>query len=489
MNTAVPGMAALPVEAIISLIASYDYGNGRSSLYERENRGRILMENKKFVRKKIITKKHIVVFQDSEDQVISTVFVEDGASVIAPDMDEVLKEKEHHKIVFSGWDKNLSEVHSNLIVHPIYQEIPKEYLIMYFHENGKILGTETVAYGGMAKADVHPVKKETKEFIYSFEGWSCPLDFIDGDRMAKARFREERKRFPVRFFDEAGHLLKEELVYYGQSAVAPESVKKEEDETFIYHFDFWDSDYSCITKPLEVSAVFRSEFKEYLVRFFEEGRQIGQTSYHYNEDIEYPVLSKKGYDFIWNSPDQKVHKSADFFGHWQYAHPRGKKFETDEGIFEIVAPSTIHGSARCLEYHSLKKEIVLPEKIKLGDYYYSLSYLHKNAFCFCENVESIICSDQLKHLERRCFASNKKLRKIVIGKNVLTMEGEIFADSKHLRQIILKGDKLKHISKNSFDRMNHRVEFVVNPSRERYYKNILSVPIRQKELILKTWNR
>ena len=101
-------------------------------------------------------KKYIVVFQDEEGNVLKTAFVSDEEAALPPDVPEKKGESAHHEIKFQGWDKDISCVKENLVVKAVYREVPKEYLVMYFHENGKLLGTETVPYGQAAAQPYHP---------------------------------------------------------------------------------------------------------------------------------------------------------------------------------------------------------------------------------------------------------------------------------------------------------------------------------------------
>ena len=84
-------------------------------------------------------KKHIVVFQDEEGNVLKTSFVSHEEAALPPEMPEKRGESVHHEIKFQGWDKDISSVKENLVVKAVYKEVPKEYLVMYFHENGRCL--------------------------------------------------------------------------------------------------------------------------------------------------------------------------------------------------------------------------------------------------------------------------------------------------------------------------------------------------------------
>ncbi|MDO4977810.1 MAG: leucine-rich repeat domain-containing protein [Eubacteriales bacterium] len=442
------------------------------------------MEKKKVVRKKKNTKKHIVVFQDAEKKMLKTVFAEDGHSVEAPSMEAILEEKEHHRVVFQGWDQDLSKVTENLVVNPIYQEVPKEYLVMYFHENGKILGTETVAYNQSAKMPFHPEKPDTEEYTYHFTGWNCDLSHIQSDCMAKAVFETKRKQFLVRFFHENGELLKEESVYYGETAHAPENVLKEEDSTFRYHFAGWDGEFSIIHEDTNVKALFQEEYINYILRFFEEGTLVEEKSYHYGQEIVYPELWKKGYKYIWKDPIQNVTESKDFDGYWEYSNPKGKRFKTQNALYEIMDPSIIAGTVRCLSYESNLETVQLPKEVKLGDYYYCVEALYQDALSDCRHAKKIICPDTMKILEKNCFRGASKVESIILGKNIQEMDANVFAECPHLHSILLNCGKIKKIHRNAFEKMNRRVELIVPSKQEQIAKKLFEKAIRQKEMVI-----
>ena len=61
-------------------------------------------------------KKHIVVFQDEEGNVLKTSFVSHEEAALPPEMPEKRGESVHHEIKFQGWDKDISCVKENLVV-------------------------------------------------------------------------------------------------------------------------------------------------------------------------------------------------------------------------------------------------------------------------------------------------------------------------------------------------------------------------------------
>ena len=67
-------------------------------------------------------KKHIVVFQDEEGNVLKTSFVSHEEAALPPEMPEKRGESVHHEIKFQGWDKDISSVKENLVVKAVYKE-------------------------------------------------------------------------------------------------------------------------------------------------------------------------------------------------------------------------------------------------------------------------------------------------------------------------------------------------------------------------------
>ena len=81
-------------------------------------------------------KKHIVVFQDEEGNVLKTSFVSHEEAALPPEMPEKRGESVHHEIKFQGWDKDISSVKENLVVKAVYKEVPKEYLVSSLQAGG-----------------------------------------------------------------------------------------------------------------------------------------------------------------------------------------------------------------------------------------------------------------------------------------------------------------------------------------------------------------
>ena len=439
-------------------------------------------------------KKYIVVFQDEEGNVLKTAFVSDEEAALPPDVPEKKGESAHHEIKFQGWDKDISCVKENLVVKAVYREVPKEYLVMYFHENGKLLGTETVPYGQAAAQPYHPQKPQTRQFYYVFKGWNNDLSRIEKDTMAKAVFEEKNRSFVVHFFHEDGTLLKEEEALYGQAVQAPENPEKQADEVWHYIFDGWDREFDDITEDTEVHALFTPVYNEYKVRIYEQGevselpeeqseeslhklsgrqefeKLIAERTCHYGDTISYPDLKKKGYTLQWDIHPETVTQDTEIHASWTFSNPVGKVFEIAGNRYQILNPSISNGSVRLLYYTEDTSQVHVPEQVKIGDYYYFIEKIAPQAFCDCAKMQTLTLPNPVRVLEQKAFARCKRLETIILGNGkasrLHTIGHNAFEQNEHLKAVYFKGRRLKKADSDTFSGLKRNLEIYVRPEEE-----------------------
>ena len=439
------------------------------------------------------TKKHIVVFQDEEGNVLKTSFVSHEEAALPPEMPAKKSESAHHEIKFQGWDKDISNVKENLIVKAVYKEVPKEYLIMYFYENGKMLGTETIPYGQAATQPYHPQKPQTEEHYYVFKGWNTNLSHIEKDTMAKAVFEERQRSFAVRFFQEDGTLLKEETVLYGQSAQEPQKPIKQPDAVYHYTFEGWDKAFDDIKENTEIHAVFSSAYNEYKVRIYEQQEEakeylVKERLYHYGDIIEYPLLRKRGYTLQWNIHPETVTQNEEIHASWEFSNPIGKILETEGNRYQILNPSITNGSVRLLYYKEDSVRINIPEKVKLGDYYYCIEEVAIRAFCDCVKMRILTLPNCIRIIGDGAFMNCKQLEKIVLGKGsdvkLHSIGKKAFAGNEHLKEIYFSGKNLRQIYPATFEGLKKKVKISVLPAEKAKIEKLLQKALQKDKVLV-----
>ena len=401
-------------------------------------------------------KKHIVVFQDEEGNVLKTSFVSHEEAALPPEIPEKRGESAHHEIKFQGWDKDISSVKENLVVKAVYKEVPKEYLVMYFHENGKMLGTETVPYRQAATQPYRPQKPQTEEYYYIFKGWNNDLSHIEKDTMAKAVFEERQRSFVVRFFHENGTLLKEENVLYGQAAQEPVEPLKQPDEVYHYIFNGWDNTFDHIKENTEVHAVFSSVYNEYKVSIYEQLKE--------------------------RLVEEKIYAS------WDFSNPVGKVFEVDGNSYQILNPSITNGSVRLLSYTQDASQIQIPERVQIGDYYYFIEEIAIRAFCNCVKMRTLILPNCVRIISDGAFMNCKRLERIVLGKGadikLHSIGKKAFAENEHLREIYFAGRNLRKVYPATFEGIRKTIKILVLPAEKAKIEKLLQKALREGKVLI-----
>ena len=172
---------------------------------------------------------------------------------------------------------------------------PITYTVTFKDENGATLKTETVNYGSTVTAPSDPVKADTAQHKYTFDGWYdangnkwYPNTAITGDTVYTARFNSTVQRYTVKWYNEDGSVLLEtdELVPYG---TMPEyngaTPTKAETAAATYEHIGWSidvtssgtTDLSAVVESVSYYARFRAISKGYTVTWKNEDGTVLET--------------------------------------------------------------------------------------------------------------------------------------------------------------------------------------------------------------------
>ena len=188
-----------------------------------------------------------VTFQDWDGAVLKTEQVEQGKSATAP------ASPTREGYTFKGWDKDFSNVQSDLTVTAQYTRDIVYFTVSFYDWDGTELHVEQVEQG---KDAVGPAVNPTREG-YTFVGWSKPITNIQSNLIVIAQYKENAVYFTVNFIDWDGTLLKSEEVEKGKSATAPAAPAREG-----YTFKGWDKDFSNVQSDLTVTALYEQNVVE-----------------------------------------------------------------------------------------------------------------------------------------------------------------------------------------------------------------------------------
>lgn len=191
-----------------------------------------------------------VTFMDmgGTDPIEPPQMVEKGHAAVAP------TPPEHAGFEFVGWDKSFDIITGDTVVTALYQTAGNAHQVSYYDWDGEaFLEAEPVKDGETAAG---PSENPAHEG-YTFVGWLLNGEAYDlatpvtEDLSLVANF--SINHYDVRFFSEGEQYGETQSVVWSEPAVRPDDpVSANPDLVFAR----WDTDFSCVTSALDVTAVF-----------------------------------------------------------------------------------------------------------------------------------------------------------------------------------------------------------------------------------------
>ena len=192
-----------------------------------------------------VIRQYLVTFLDWDGTKLSEQLIDYGTAATAP-ADPV-----REGYTFTGWDKDFTNVQSDLTVTAQYQQNIVYYTVTFLDWDGTELHVEQVEEG---KDAVGPAINPTRDG-YTFIGWSKPITNITSNLTVIAQYEQNKIYYTVTFLDWDGTELHVEQVEEGKDAVGPAINPTREGYTFIG----WSKPITNITSDLTVIAQYEKE--------------------------------------------------------------------------------------------------------------------------------------------------------------------------------------------------------------------------------------
>ena len=198
---------------------------------------------------------------------------------------------------------------------------PITYTVTFKDENGATLKTETVNYGSTVTAPSDPVKADTAQWDYTFDGWYdangnkwTSSTTITGDTVFAAQYAAVVQKYTVRWFNYDGTLLETDTgVPYGTKPVYNgDEPQRAGNAEHSYQFAGWNYDTENGITPslgatyIDITAQFREIDNTYKVTWVNDGSVIEtDEAVPYGDKPDYngstptkPSDAQYDYDFI-----------------------------------------------------------------------------------------------------------------------------------------------------------------------------------------------
>lgn len=220
---------------------------------------------------------HLVRFYDG-DTLLEVCTVRHGDTAIPP-ADPVRAPDEAGEYVFSHWSRDLENVVSDLRVEAVFETHPRMFTVTFEDENGALLKTERVPYGGMASPPAVPQKAATERTDYDFVAWDRSFMGVKEDMTVRPLYRAVPCYFVL--FTDGDRVLARVRVRQNEAATPPAPPERAPTERYEYVFTGWDIPLGNITRDVTAAAVFRTDPRMYSVQYFADGGLVRETKAAY----------------------------------------------------------------------------------------------------------------------------------------------------------------------------------------------------------------
>ena len=197
-----------------------------------------------------------------------------------------------YSYTFKGWDVEPTNAVEDFNYHAVYDSTIRSYTIVFNNFDGSKIESATFEYGKMPSCNKTPTRAATAEWKWTHKGWMPDLDYVTGGSSYTAIYDSVKVEYKVTFMNGVD-VIDEQMVPYGDAAVAPTNVTREG-----YKFVGWNTSFSKVTENLTVKAL----FEELIIRTINLVDNDGESITNQNvEDGETYILPeapvKEGYTF------------------------------------------------------------------------------------------------------------------------------------------------------------------------------------------------
>ncbi len=206
---------------------------------------------------------------------------------------------------FKGWDIEPTNAVEDFDYHAVYDSTIRSYTVTFNNTDGSKIESATFEYGKMPSCSETPTRDATAEWTYSHKGWKPALDYVTEAATYMAIYDSSKVEYKVTFMN-GTTVIDEQMVPYGEAAVAPTNVNREG-----YKFVGWNNSFAKVTEALTVKAL----FEELIIRTVSvvNGDKIENVKIEDGEKYTLPEAPKKeGYTFdAYYNGDQKLGVAGD----------------------------------------------------------------------------------------------------------------------------------------------------------------------------------
>jgi hypothetical protein len=200
------------------------------------------------------------------------------------------------KYTFTGWTPSITEVSGNQTYTAFYTGSVNTYDIKWMNYDGSILEMDSnIEFGTLPTYDGDvPMRDETSEFSYEFDGWSSEIVPVNGNADYIAVFRETIKTYTIIWIDSEDNLLEtDEDVEYGFTPSFDGVVPIiESSQAYTYSFGGWSPEVNTVTGNQTYKATLNEIKNKYSITFDTNGGELDNTEIYFDYGTTFYSLAE-----------------------------------------------------------------------------------------------------------------------------------------------------------------------------------------------------
>lgn len=244
---------------------------------------------------------------DSQNSLLETKQYQHGSVVAYGGSTPTKASTMQYSYTFKGWDVEPTNAVEDFDYHAVYDSTLRSYKITFNNYDGSKIENGTFEYGTTPSCSKTPTRTSTVEWTYSHKGWRPAIDVVTGDAAYTAIYDSAKVKYKVTFMNGTA-VINEQMVAYGDAAIAPTNVVREG-----YKFVGWNTSYAKVTEELVVKALFEELIIRKISVIDESGKNIENTEVGDGEKYILPEApAKEGYSFDgWYNGNTKLGIAGD----------------------------------------------------------------------------------------------------------------------------------------------------------------------------------
>lgn len=226
------------------------------------------------------------------DTILETKSYQHGSIVTYGGVEPTLSATAKYTYTFKGWDVEPTNAVEDFNYHALYDSTIRSYAIVFNNFDGSKIESATFEYGKTPSCSKTPTREATAEWKYTHKGWNPALDAVTEDATYTAIYDSVKVEYKVTFMS-GTEVIDEQMVPYGDAAVAPTNVTREG-----YKFVGWNTSFAKVTTALTVKALFEELIIRTINVVYNDGEKIDTAKVEDGETYTLPEApGKEGYTF------------------------------------------------------------------------------------------------------------------------------------------------------------------------------------------------